>query len=249
MATAADIDTDLTLELDGSEITPEKFQKSVRAFFGVVDEVTRSVCEGRPAVKWRVQVKRASNLIGVAPVPGFPLEVIGTIAIAVQEGIAALEREDVRPKHFSDAAIRYARNLGVVIGTDPRDDTRIRLWARKHALVVSHHTVANAAALLTGQFEDHGSIDGRLQTVSERGAIRIVVYETLGDRGVPCFIDAAQLPEAISSFGKRVEVYGIVRYRNDGTAVSIKVEEIVPFPPPDEIPDFRSVRGILRSEP
>jgi hypothetical protein len=54
------------------------------------------------------------------------------------------------------------------------------------------------------------------------------------------------MPEAVRAFGRRVEVYGAVRYRADGVPVSITAEEIVPFPSSEDLPGFRSVRGILR---
>jgi hypothetical protein len=67
-------------------ITPERFQRGVRAFFGILEEVTQAVCDGRPNVQWRVQVKAASNLIGVVPVPGFHPETIGTITMHYEMG-------------------------------------------------------------------------------------------------------------------------------------------------------------------
>jgi hypothetical protein len=247
VATSADIDADLTLELDGLGVNPERFQRGIRAFFGVLGEVTRSVCSGQPVVRWRVQVKAGSNLIGVVPVPGFRPEVVGTIASALRDGIVSLEESDAQPQYFTEAAMRYARDLGDISESDDDDEVRVRLWARKHPMVISHHTVANVMEALAGEFEDHGSIDGRLQTLSERGAMRFVIYDTLTDRAVQCFISDGKLADAIESFRKRVEVYGLIKYRKDGTALSIDVEDIVQFPEPPDIPDFRSVRGILRT--
>ena len=42
MVTKADIDADLTLEIDGEDITPEKFMRAARAFFGLVNEITKN---------------------------------------------------------------------------------------------------------------------------------------------------------------------------------------------------------------
>ena len=60
MASPENIDTDLTLELDGSEITPEKFRKGVNAFIGLLKAITKSVCRDVPPVEWRMQVKAGS---------------------------------------------------------------------------------------------------------------------------------------------------------------------------------------------
>ena len=67
MATRDDIDTDLTLELDGKNVTPEKFMKAVRAFFGLVNEITRELAGPKEFIHWKVQVKDGSNLVGLMP--------------------------------------------------------------------------------------------------------------------------------------------------------------------------------------
>ena len=120
MATKADIDAEITLELDGADLTPDRFQRAVRAFFGMLDEVTKPVCQGKPRVEWRVQVKQSSNLIGVDPVPGFRPETVGLISTAVLEGIAALgEDRDESPPHFHEEARSRAHELAKIVAEKP----------------------------------------------------------------------------------------------------------------------------------
>ena len=69
MADRGDIETDLTLEVSGHNVTPEKFLRSVRSFFAILNEVTKTVSDQR--IQWTVQVKKGSNLVGVSPIPGF----------------------------------------------------------------------------------------------------------------------------------------------------------------------------------
>jgi hypothetical protein len=245
----------MTLELDGADVTPERFQRAIRAFFGMVGEVTKSVCEGKPRVEWRVQVKKGSNLIGMSPVPGFRPETVGLIASTVREGLASLDADGLSPPphfnspplHFNDAALRHVHELADIVIAKTPQDFSIRLWTKKQSLPVTDRLAASSTLLLTGQVEDYGSIDGRLQTLSERGALRFVIYETLSDRGVPCFIEPEQWDAAMSGFRKRVEVYGLIKYRLDGVPVSIKVDEIVHFPAREDVPDFNEVHGILRA--
>ena len=246
MAQADDIDTDLTLELDGDGVTPERFQRAVRAFFGIVTEVTKNVCDDRTPVRWRVKVKSGSNLIGVVPGAGFSPSVLGIIATAVHDGVIASERNAALPPSFGEGAVRHLRDLSELSNREAEGDLRIRLWADRRAIRVTPQTAIGTDRSAAGQFEDHGSIEGRLQTVSERGAVRFVVYETLADKAVNCFIEPAQVDEAMRNFGKRVEVYGLIKYRGDGSPISIRVESISAFADPDELPDFRSVYGILR---
>jgi hypothetical protein len=246
MATAADIDALVTLELAGHRVTPQKFLNGVRGIFGIVEEITKSVCEDRLRVTWRVQVKAGSNLVGITPEPGFPPPVVALIADSVGNGINMLEQAPSEPPYFSPRALRYLRDLAAITGTVEDHDTRIRIWVRKDARDLTHRSVAHTAELLTAAYADHGSIEGRLQVVSERRGLQIVVYEPLWDKPVRCHLNDEQAAVALQNFGKRVEVTGLVRYRGDGTPVSIDVEEIVPFPAREDIPGYRAVHGILR---
>ena len=249
MATAADIDALVTLELGGHALTPQKFIGGVKAFFGIVDEITKSVCEDKPRVLWRVQVKAGSNLIGISPEPGFPAGVVALIANSVEKGIKNMEQGPAEPPHFTPRAIRHLHDLAEIVGTDENDDTSIKVWVRKEPSDLTHRSVIHTAELLTASYADHGSIEGQLQVVSERRGLHVVVYEPLWDKPVRCHLSDEQAEVALRNFGKQVEVTGIVRYRGDGMPVSIDVEEIEPFPAPEDLPGFEAVRGILRDTP
>ena len=249
MATAADIDALVTLELDGHAVTPQKFMDGVRAFFGIVDEVTRSVCADNPRVRWRVQVKAGSNLVGLSPEPGFPAAVVALIADSVADGIKDMEQKPTEPAHFTPRAIRHLHDLAKIVGTDDTDDTEVKVWARQQRNDLTHRSVVNAGELLSAAYADHGSIEGRVQVLSERRGLHVVVYDPLWDKPVRCHLNDEQAALALQSFGKRVEAFGLIRYRGDGVPVSIDVDEIVPLPAPEDIPNYRAVRGILRDAP
>jgi hypothetical protein len=157
-----------------------------------------------------------------------------------------MEQAPSEPPYFSSRAVRHLHDLAAIVGTEEDDDTEIRVWVRKDVRDLTHRSVAHTAELLTGAYADHGSIEGRLQVVSERRGLHIVVYEPLWDEPVRCHLDERQAAIALQSFGKRVEVTGLVRCRGDGTPVSIDVKEIVPFPGAEDIPGYRMVHGILR---
>jgi hypothetical protein len=87
-----------------------------------------------------------------------------------------------------------------------------------------------------------------LEVLSGHGPLRVFVYDPIDSRQIRCDISEKDLQTALASFRKRVEVYGKVRYRRDGMPVSVKVESIVPFPSPEEIPTLEEIRGILRTD-
>lgn len=247
MATPDDIDAELTLEIDGQNVTPEKFLKGVRAFFGVLSSITKDTCEVDQPVKWLVQVKAGSNLVGIQPAAGASANIVAAITGRVLSSIKALENGADDLEDLPEAGLRHLRDLGAVVGLKEGDDTTVRVWRRKEPVGLSHKTVATAVDLLRAEYEDHGSIEGTLEMATVRGSQHFVIYEPVSNRPFRCYVGDDQFEQALSCFRKRVEVYGMIRYRADGSPTSIKVEEIVPFPDPEQLPHFREVRGILRN--
>jgi hypothetical protein len=157
MASDADIDADLTLEIDGRNVTPEKFMKGVRAFFGLVNEITRDLAGPKDFVHWAVQVKRGSNLIGLVPMQAnIPASKLDTIYARIHEGIASLENSSEEPEGIPEPALKHIRDLASIAGTDPDegDDTKVRVWAKRLPAPVTHKAVAHVAVLLAESYED-----------------------------------------------------------------------------------------------
>jgi len=247
MAHKGDIDHDLVFEIDGENITPEKFIRGVRAFFALLADVTETVCEGREQVAWRVQVKEGSNLVEAVPLVGAHSEDVGAIIDRVGLGVATIEDTDDDLEGWSPRAINSFKDMGVLSGVNDDDDTVVRVWVRREPLPITHRTVARVAEINRLGYKDYGSVEGRLQVLSERGSLHIMVYEPVWDKPIRCYIDEDLLNRSRESFGKRVEIYGEVKYRPDGSPMSIKAEEIVAFPDTDSIPSATDVQGILRN--
>lgn len=246
MAVKSDIRADLTLEIDGKSVTPEKFVRSVRAFFAILQEVSGRISGKQERIEWRVQVREGSNLIGVQPIPGFSSAIVAEVMKAMSEGLEEIEDRAARPKHFTERAIKSLRELADVVGTTTDDDTTVRIWVKKQPIKVTHKSVAHVAELLASGHEDYGSIEGRLRAVTDKGGLHFVVKEPLRNHEVRCFIPESLTETALANFRNRVEVYGVIKYRKDGRAISIDVDDLVPFPPEDSLPSYLDVRGALR---
>jgi hypothetical protein len=246
LAVKKDIKSDLTLEIDGRSVTPDKFVRSVRAFFAILQAVTSRVSGKDGGIQWRVQVSEGSNLVGAHPSPGQDASIVAAIAHAMAYGIGEIEDRAARPPHFDERAIKGLRELATVVGTSDQDDTFIRVWIRKEPITVTHKTVAHTAELLTAAHEDYGSVEGRLRAVTDKGGIHFVVKEPITNLEVRCFIPEHLTEVALNNFRNRVEVYGTIKYRKDGRPVSMIVDDLIPFPPKENLPSYMDVRGILK---
>lgn len=240
MATEADIIAPLTLELDGAGLTPERFMRAVRHFFDLAKSVTDAVRDERAPVVWNVQVKAGSNLVGLVPDAEAPADLVNEIAAQLAAGAASLEQQAVEVSGFDGVAMKAVRGLGKVAD----DGNFVRLWAAKQPRPITQRTASNVNAILGGEYDEHGAVEGYVRTVSDDGGFKIVIKDDLWGN-IRCFIDASKLDFALKCFGKRVEAYGLVRYSQEGRAKSVKVEEIMPFPDVAALPTAASVRGIL----
>lgn len=234
MATREDIEQPLTLEF-GGEVEPAEFERLVAAFFDVLTGV-----EIEDRVNWTVQVKKGSQLIGVRPdAPAAAIVFARTMA----EGIASLEIRAVKPPGFSDKALRGLRTIAKASDSPAAP----RIWADFVARPLSPHLAANVSELLEGNTVEYGAVTGKLETVSERNGFRFVVYDELFDLPVNCTFREEDTSRVMVAFGRRVEVYGSVRYRPDGRATSVVVEDFTLFPDAAALPKVQDVRGILRN--
>jgi hypothetical protein len=249
MATKADIHADLTLEIDGHSVTPDKFMRGVRSFFGLVREVTRESIAPQQFVHWIVQVRSGSNLIGLAPKQfNIPSTVLDKIYAKIEEGIALIEYEAKEPDGFPEGALRHVRELASVVGVDDSDDTRVRIWTKNRPIAVTHKAAAHVAVLLSEHYEDFGSVEGRIHVISDQGALHVFVTEPVWNRRIRCYFDEEMLPRFLAAFRKRVEVVGRIKYRRDGKPISIDATAISQFPDAKELPDYREMRGIFREQ-
>lgn len=243
MATESDISAPLTLEVSGSAVTPERFLRAVQSFFALAKSVTESVQDELNPVSWTVQVKAGSNLVGLIPDGDAPQAIVDEIASQLALGTAILERDASEVNTFDEVAMRAVRTMGRV-AEDGGDNMLVRIWAAKQARPITQRSAANVTVIMSGDFEEYGAVEGFIRTISDDGGFKIVVKEPLWGN-IRCHIDANALPNALKLFGKRVEVYGTVKYTREGRAKSVRVEEIIPFPDSNLLPTAENVRGIL----
>lgn len=227
-------------------VTPDQFVSGVRAFFDMLGAITRVVAGEHERVEWNVRVKKGSRLIGVDPAPGTSVAIVERVLRAMSEGVEDLEREAAEPEGFSETALRSVQALARVAALRDDADTRINLWAGTKPIAVTRQAAEHVGAVLAEAYSDEGSVEGELRTVSVAGGFRVVVYEPIFERAIRCDIPEHMMPQALALFGRRVEVYGAIRYRKNGSIARVAVREIIPFPPPDRLPSHEDVRRILR---
>src|SRR5207247_3623177 len=110
------------------------------------------------------------------------------------------------PTWLAREAVEGVKALGSIQDLRGKAISAVKIRSMSEKASVTPQMVVAADALITGQRQSYGSVEGKLQTITERGGFRFVVYDSLYDHRVDCFIDEELMKRAIASFGKRLQL-------------------------------------------
>ncbi len=237
----------LRLEISGPKITADKFSKSVRTFFDLINDVATDVAGKRKVIEWIVSAEQGSIAICAKPesLNGSP-EIVSRFIRVFDAGIKAISKRTRRPAHFSDSALKNLFELGNIVGLGDQGLDHVRIRINESCDELSPASVAYVDEILGTPTSAYGTIEGRLLALKVKGRLNFSVYEMLTNREVKCFFGDEIYDDVIAAIRKRVSVYGMIRYRKSGEPASIEIEELKVFPNEDELPSFSDMIGILK---
>lgn len=245
MATARDIEHDITLELDG-DISPENLASAITAFTGLINGGHKQA-DPNAKMKWRTKVKRGSALIGYYTTPtSSPIDPV--VIDRVQRGMESLEATTERPEGFTDAMMQNLKTLCSIAHEGKGKHTIVRAWFKKKPSTFSPKIKRNIESGAWQESAEYGSVEGRLEALDAHNRSSFAIYEPLRSRKIICTVkDNALFDEAYKLFKRRVMAEGLVKYNSKGLAYEICVERFFTLPEKNEIPDYRLTRGILKA--
>jgi hypothetical protein len=93
--------------------------------------------------------------------------------------------------------------------------------------------------------ECDGSIEGMLEQINvHQGANTFHIYPDIGPKKVTCHFPATLLEDAVAAVGRKVEVFGVLKYRIRAPfAHQIAVRNLEAFPSDYDLPDWDDLRG------
>ncbi|MCD6218047.1 hypothetical protein J7L05_09340 [bacterium] len=241
-----DKNNELTIKFEGHDLLPEVFIDGVNEFFKIIKAVTEEICEDESLIKWIIQVREGSTEVVFKQHQDCKARKVELVKDSVQQGLRILEEKIEEPRYFSDKAIRHAQQLAGILGKSKGTDLSISILGRSKPVNITNNIIEHTKEILRAG-QAYGSVEGWLHTISMREKPHFVLYEPVWDKAIRCWIDENKLSSMFKLFGKRIEVFGDIRYKKDGTPVSITVDNVIPFPEADDIPDFHSVIGILEN--
>lgn len=225
--------------------------------------------EGRPSLgdyvtalsSWRELIDLSSDNFQVSwEIEG--LEVSSAIAtvVGISEDEASLRRatEDVLQvgrdlrDHGSPSNPRYAAATRRLIGVLNERVPYLRLENDREDVTIGFETAASAVVVIPESSPNlgptFGAVEGRIQTVSNRGSLRFTLYDLTFDKAVSCYLDGGQADLLRDAWGRLAIVEGVVsRQRDTGRPLIIRhVSNITPLQE-GLSEEWRSAAGALRN--
>jgi len=222
MAAAEDAPA-LTLELGPGKVPYRDFQKIVRAFTGLLSEISGEACGDPDAVRWEISVSEGSVLIAA------------NLPATVDANTADRIRETVR---------RPSQRLRGTLHRFPRTmpATRLLAGAERRDILSGERQAPDEHP---SQQAEYGTVEGTLDTLSARGRLHFTISEPIRNTAVQCTVPDDLIESMRGMWRQRVAAHGLVHYNREGLPISIRAEEVELFPY-DETP-IGEYRGLLAS--
>lgn len=235
----------ITLVLSG-DVSLAEFARAIAGLRTLLNNLSKEV-GGGAEIQWNVDdLERGSTIAsfrGAAKKPIQQPEVAKVVRAYGEVGLA-LEKRLQMP--YSMAVARAADNIaGIVNG---RVES-IRFETEEVDATIRSPEFASdrsANVPLPASVTAYGAVEGRVQTLTNRGGLRFTLYDLLNDRAVSCYLKEGYEDMMRDAWGKLVTVEGIVsRDALKGTPQTVRqvtrVEPIAEVGPQS----YLEARGIL----
>lgn len=235
----------ITLVLSG-DVSIAEFSRAIANLRTLLNRLGDEV-GGGAEISWNVDdLERGSTIAsfrGAAKRPMQQPEVEKVVMAYGQVGLA-LEKRMQMP--YSLAVARAANNIvGVLNG---RVES-VRFETEEiDATVLSSELASdsNTNEPLSASVTSYGVVEGRVQTLTNRGGLRFTLYDLLNDRAVSCYLKEGYEDMMRDAWGKLVTVEGIVsRDTLKGTPQTVR--QVTRVEPMDEAEpeSYQEARGIV----
>ena len=243
------LDDRITLVIEGlpedeGQVRLGAFVAQLQSLTSAISRLDRDANNGKAASYFRItDVSYKSPLrivIDPQPLPKHPyvgnlvLDSLNRIAEAI-DGVGDLSQLDAD-------LLEDIRSLVRPVGKTVKNAT---LLFNGHKLDLTEGLGAKIDTALVVDEEFEGSVEGMLEQINVHlGANTFHIYPDVGPKKVTCHFPVRLYDEAVSAVGRRVEVFGTLRYRaNARFPHQIGIKQIEAFPLEAELPSWEDLLG------
>lgn len=242
-------DDTITLVIEGlpeddGQMRLPAFLSQLQNLSATINRLDRDANGGKPASYFRVAALSYNSPYRVTldphPIPGRPptgpivIESLTRISVALESGDDLLD--------LDAELLEDIRNLARPVGVSVKSAT---LLFNDSRIDLTPHVVSRVDAALAVEEECEGFLQGNLEQINiHLGANTFQIFPDVGPKKVTCHFPARLYDDAIFAVGRRVDVFGTLRYRaRTSFPHQIEVTSIDAHPPESELPDWDDLRG------
>jgi len=231
--------TTMTLALDG-EVPLDLFARAVESWHDLVSALTEEV--DHAGIRWIVDELESGSAIATIRGEATDLAAVERVVVAYDAVGEALERGADVPG--SARARKAARGITAVLNGKI---TSIRFETPNRESFISSTVGKPPRAVL---LRSKGAIEGRVQTLSSRHALRFTLYDSVYDHAVTCYLQEGREEIMRDTWNRRAIVEGMVS-RDPVTGRPVSVRQVENVTPIAEVEPggFRRARGALKTRP
>lgn len=241
MAKKSDIESDITLELDGT-VTPGQLIEAISAFSGLLNGGQKNI-DASVNPQWTIQVKKGSNLIGYYSHTASP-----ALISNLENGLRKLEAGAEMPTGFDEMMLRNICRLQAIEKNTKARKTNVKIWLDREPTPLHPRMKDHIDKVLKGAFEEYGAVEGVLKILDSHNDHQFAIVEPLYFKKILCFpaADGSVFAEAYKLFGQKVEAEGMVKYTSHGIPYEILVDKIYQLPVVKDANAYVLTQGILK---
>ncbi|MCH7733547.1 MAG: hypothetical protein IIB44_13750 [Candidatus Marinimicrobia bacterium] len=234
---------EIILTLPPDKVSEKVFKTAVSAFLDMVHKMGESVTKGSEGhIQWFYSVRGGSNCFVATGEPvNCPPHILDHLS-QYPNGIDQLNKTPSIPAGFDYNLFGPLEKLASLTKEAGSIDISIN---NEHA-AITELTYENVKKITDVKYEAWGSIEGKLQMITEHGRLMCRIYEILDDNPVEVGFKEEFRNTILDNFGKRVSIIGEVKYDSLGKAKKVVMEDIYIYPSNLELPSFKDVTGILK---
>jgi hypothetical protein len=232
------VDSSITLALEG-EVVLSRFAEALTHFYKLIDSLTAEIAPNAE-VRWVIEVLEAGSAL--TTVTGYADDVRPVLSVVhgAEQVALALEQNEVIP--FGSGVRKHAA-LVKVVGNGVN---ALRLeTAQVSSLIYSSDAPPGSPLRQT-----FGTVKGTVESLNSRRSLRFVLYDSVTDRAITCYVENGQEALLRDIWGKRVMVNGrLTRHPESGAVISVREVTAINVLETPQLFSYRRARGAFEWRP
>ncbi len=232
------------LSEDEGQVRLAAFMAQLQILGNVINRMDREAGDGKAASYFRIAELsyKSPARIAIEPSALPKRDYTGHLIIERLNEVATALSEGTNLVGFDADLLEDIRALAKPVGRNVKSAT---LVFNGHQLDLTEEITRQLDEALSIEDECEGFIEGMLEQINVHlGANTFHIYPDVGPKKVTCKFPSRLYDDAVSAVGKRVEVFGTLKYRIGASFPHlITVTGMDQFPPDIEIPDWEDLRG------